>query len=141
MPDLYTNYAKDIFNKKIRWIKLDDPDNQKWVDDEHLKLQYKIILPIEECYPTSQSINVYMDIIHKHLEAMHKELDDEHISFTFDEVVNPKPVQILGGDRFMHGDKLWSYRSLSKRSNTSIIIIVGGIYLMTKSKIDHYYRY
>ena len=106
MPDLYTNYAKDIFNKKIRWIKLDDPDNPKWGDDEHLKLQYKIILPIEECYPTSQSINVYMDIIHKHLEAMHKELDDKHISFTFDEVVNPKPVQILGGDRFMHGDKL-----------------------------------
>ena len=47
-----------------------------------------------------------MDIIHKHLVAMHKELDDEHISFTFDEIVNPKPVQILGGDRFMHGDKL-----------------------------------
>jgi hypothetical protein len=81
-------------------------DFYKMVEDLLIYIDENIILPIEECYPTSQSINVYMDIIHKHLEAMHKELDDEHISFTFDEVVNPKPVQILGGDRFMHGDKL-----------------------------------
>ena len=97
IDDLHTELAKDIFNNKIPWIKLDDPNNLKWSDVEHTKLQWKITLPIEECYPTSQSINVYMDIILTHLEAMHKELNDKHISFTFDELFPEFPPQILGG--------------------------------------------
>ena len=108
IDDFYTIFAKEVFNNKHPWIKLDDPD-KPWDEVELIRLQYKITLPIQECYPSSQSANVWMDIITKHLKAMHKELVNKHeedISFTFDEIVNPKPVQILGGDRFMCGDKL-----------------------------------
>ena len=97
IDDLYTELAKDIFNNKIPWIKLNDPNNSKWSDVEHTKLQWKITLPIEECYPSSQNINAYMDIIHKHLKVMHDELNEESISFTFDELYPELPPQILGG--------------------------------------------
>ena len=64
IDDLHTELGKDIFNNKMPWIKFDDPDNPKWDDVEHLRLQWKITLPIQECYPSSQSIHSYTKVFH-----------------------------------------------------------------------------